>query len=162
MWKCNLSPPEFFVCNLQAVCLMSLVKMRRDDIFHREKGHIDTNPGSFYNRYLVFYCWTILHAVVLETMTAKLPTTQFLLGILEQNSLRQGFSSVCYNPEQLLSLFSTDRKSLGQASLSFYISCFFLLFYLHRFYSMRLHEGTNGSRLRLFFNSLLLFSAQKL
>lgn len=54
-------------------------------------------------------------------MTAKLPTTQFLLGILEQNSLRQGFSSVCYNPEQLLSLFSTDRKSLGQASLSFFL-----------------------------------------
>lgn len=62
-------------------------------------------------------------------MTAKLPTTQFLLGILEQNSPRQGFSSVCYNPEQLLSLFSTDRKSLGQASLCFYITCFFLLFY---------------------------------
>lgn len=161
---------------------MSLVKMRRDDIFHREKGHIDTNPGSFYNCYLVFYCWTILHAVVLETMTAKLPTTQFLLGILEQNSLRQGFSSVCYNPEQLLSLFSTDRKSLGQASLSFYISCFFLLFYkivktqtaLWRFPSefwgvidfilcdYMKANSTNGSRLRLFFNSLRLFSAQKL
>lgn len=42
-----LTPQEFLVHYLQAVCLMGLIKVRRDAIFCCENGCIDTSTSHF-------------------------------------------------------------------------------------------------------------------